>query len=152
MPDRRSSLATSTTILLDEIRAHLRGEQARLPAPVPYRNVVAQVRLPERQAAHEAFFRERLADVDEPTLAFGLQEHRAQPADTEAAEQALGEPLNQRLRALARALGVSAASLFHLAWAQVLSRVAGREDVVFGSVLLGRLSARSGAVCRCHQA
>ena len=137
--------ATSTTLLLDEIRAHLRGEQTRLPVPVPYRNVVAQARLPERQAAHEAFFRERLGDVDEPTLAFGLQEHRAQPAATEAAEQALGEHLNQRLRTQARALGVSAASLFHLAWAQVLSRVAGREDVVFGSVLLGRLQAGEGA-------
>ncbi|MGA9702191.1 condensation domain-containing protein, partial [Pseudomonas sp.] len=61
--------ATSTRVLVDEIRAHLLGEQRQLPSPVPYRNVVAQARLPARQAAHEAFFRERLADVDEPTLA-----------------------------------------------------------------------------------
>jgi arthrofactin-type cyclic lipopeptide synthetase A len=137
--------ATSTRILLDEIRAHLRGEQAQLPAPVPYRRVVAQARLPARQAAHEAFFRERLGDIDEPTLAFGLQERQADRANTVEAEQALSERLNQRLRAQARGLGVSVASLFHLAWAQVLSRVSARDDVVFGTVLLGRLQAGEGA-------
>ncbi len=137
--------ATSTGVLVDEIRAHLLGEQAQLPAPVPYRNVVAQARLPARLAAHEGFFRERLADVDEPTLAFGLQERQADRANIEAFEQPVSAGLNHRLRTQARALGVSAASLFHLAWAQVLSRVAGRDDVVFGTVLLGRLQAGEGA-------
>ncbi|MDQ0703047.1 arthrofactin-type cyclic lipopeptide synthetase A [Pseudomonas sp. W3I7] len=137
--------ATSTTVLVDEIRAHLLGQQAQLPAPVPYRNVVAQTRSAARQAAHEAFFRERLADVDEPTLAYGLQERQANRADIDAAERPLTDALNLRLRAQARARGVSAASLFHLAWAQVLSRVAGRDDVVFGTVLLGRLQAGEGA-------
>ena len=137
--------ATSTTLLMQEIRAHLLGQQAQLPAPVPYRNVVVQARSPARQAGHEAFFREQLGDVDAPTLAFGLQEHRADRAQTDHAERVLSDNLNQRLRAQARALGVSAASLFHLAWAQVLSRIAGRDDVVFGTVLLGRVQAGEGA-------
>ena len=137
--------ATSTTVLVDEIRAHLLGQQAQLPAPVPYRNVVAQARCVTRQAAHEAFFRERLADVDEPTLAFGVQERQANRAEIEEAERSLSDTLNLRLRSQARALGVSAASLFHLAWAHALSRVAGRDDVVFGTVLLGRLQAGEGA-------
>ncbi|MGY2402327.1 amino acid adenylation domain-containing protein [Pseudomonas sp. SDO5271_S396] len=137
--------ATSTTILMQEIRAHLLGQQALLPAPVPYRNVVAQARSPARQVAHEAFFRERLGDVDEPTLAFGLQERQADRAQTEEAERALNDNLNQRLHSQVRGLGVSLASLLHLAWAQVLSRVSGRNDVVFGTVLLGRLQAGEGA-------
>ena len=137
--------ATSTTILMQEIRAHLLGQQAQLPASVPYRNVVVQARSPARQAAHEAFFREQLGDVDEPTLAFGLQERQADRAHTEEAERGLSDSLNQRLRAQARGMGVSTASLFHLAWAQVLSRIAGRDDVVFGTVLLGRLQAGEGA-------
>lgn len=137
--------ATSTTVLVDEIRAHLLGQQAQLPVPVPYRNVVAHARSSARQAAHEAFFRECLAGVDEPTLAFGLQERQADHAEIEAFEQPLTDALNQRLREQARALGVSAASLFHLAWAHVLSCVAGRDDVVFATVLLGRLQAGEGA-------
>nr|QLY89262.1 pseudodesmin synthetase [Pseudomonas sp.] len=137
--------ATSTGVLLEEIQAHLQGRAAQLPEAVPYRRYVAQTRLGSRHEEHEAFFRQWLADVDEPTLAFGLLEREVDGAAHEKLECLLEPALARRLRSQARALGVSAASMFHLAWARVLGRLCGREDVVFGTVLLGRLQAGAGA-------
>ncbi|MCE1644991.1 condensation domain-containing protein, partial [Enterobacter hormaechei] len=53
--------------------------------------------------------------------------------------------LNERLRGQARRLGVSVAALCHLAWAQVLSRTSGQTQVVFGTVLFGRMQAGEGS-------
>ena len=43
-----------------------------MPAPLPFRNLVAQARLGMSREEHEAFFRKMLGDVEEPTAPFGL--------------------------------------------------------------------------------
>ncbi|HEX6913580.1 MAG TPA: amino acid adenylation domain-containing protein, partial [Longimicrobium sp.] len=140
-----SSDHSSVEVLQEEIRAHLQGREAELPAPRPFRNYVAQARLGVSQAEHEAFFRGELADVEEPTAPFGLLDVRGDGTDVQTARQRVEPGLDARLRARARALGVSTASLCHVAWGQVLARVTGREDVVFGTVLFGRMQAGEGA-------
>nr|BFD41005.1 hypothetical protein FFPRI1PSEUD_25040 [Pseudomonas sp. FFPRI_1] len=135
--------ATSTAVLMAEIAAHMGGRQGRLAPAFAYRDYVARTGL--GLESHAAFFREGLSRVDEPTLAFELQERPGQALDLQEARILLDSALGERLRARVRQFGVSAASLFHLAWALVLGRASGREDVLFGTVLLGRLQAGVGA-------
>ncbi|HEY0859109.1 MAG TPA: amino acid adenylation domain-containing protein, partial [Albitalea sp.] len=135
---------TTQDVLMQEIQAHLIGEQDRLARPLPFRDFIAQARFGVPREAHEAFFREMLAGVDAPTLPFGLAEARGDSATITEWHQLLDEELARRLRERARVLGVSAASLCHVAWAQVLARVSGRDDVVFGSVLFGRMQGGQG--------
>src|SRR5262252_4927203 len=129
---------TTFEILLKEVQAHLLGRAEQLRAPAPFRNLVAQARLGVSREEHEAFFREMLGDVDEPTAPYGLIDVRGDGSGIREGWLEVEAGLSGRLRQRARALGVSAASPYHLAWGQLLGRVSGREEVVFGTVLLGR--------------
>ncbi|MBV4511467.1 amino acid adenylation domain-containing protein [Pseudomonas sp. SWRI22] len=136
---------TAFDVVLREMQGHLLGHAAPTAAPMPYRNYVAQARLGVSEQEHEQFFRQMLGDVDEPTLPFGWQDVRGDGNAIDEHTLQLDSQLNRRLRSQARLLGVSAASLFHLAWAQVLAAVSARHSVVFGTVLVGRLQGGEGA-------
>ncbi|MBB5887122.1 amino acid adenylation domain-containing protein, partial [Xanthomonas sp. F1] len=132
-------------LILSEIQAVLQGQQAALPAPMPYRDFIARA-LAVSEAEHEAYFRAELGDVDEPTAPFGVLDVQAENAgELDEARQRLDETLAQRIREAARQQGVTPAVLFHLAWARVLAQCCGRDDVVFGTVLSGRLQETEGA-------
>jgi amino acid adenylation domain-containing protein len=130
---------TSLDLLREELHAHMTGRADALPAPTQYRDYVAQTRLAARRAQHEEFFRRMLGDVDQPTHPFGLQDVLGNGGALRESRREVDTALAARLRKQARELGVSVASLCHLAWALVLARTAGRDDVVFGTVLFGRL-------------
>ncbi|WP_239688208.1 condensation domain-containing protein, partial [Pseudomonas asplenii] len=106
---------TAMAVVVEEMHALLQRGGEGLAAPVPYRNYVAQARLGVSEQEHEAFFRDMLGDIDEPTLPFGLQDVQGDGRDIEEAPLMLAEALSRRLREQARLLGVSAASLMHLA-------------------------------------
>ncbi|MHC2332177.1 non-ribosomal peptide synthetase [Bradyrhizobium sp. USDA 4454] len=136
---------TTLEVMDAEVRAVLEGRTHELSEPQPFRNLVVQTRLGLSAEAHEEFFRKMLADVDEPTMPFGLSEVYGDGSGLSEAHRMLPQALNARLREQAQRLGVSLASLCHLAWGQVVARSSGREQVVFGTVLFGRMHAGVGA-------
>ncbi|HYR09499.1 MAG TPA: amino acid adenylation domain-containing protein, partial [Longimicrobium sp.] len=135
----------SLEVQQEEIAAHLLGRESELPAPLPFRNYVAQARLGVSREEHERFFSGMLADVEEPTAPYGLLDVWGEGHGIGEAQLRVAGDVAARLRRRARALGVSAASLCHLAWAQVLARLSGRTDVVFGTLLFGRMQGGEGA-------
>ncbi len=135
---------TTLEVMQEEIQAHLLGRSEQLPEPLPFRNLVAQARLGMSREEHEVFFQRLLGDVEEPTTPFGLLDVRGDGTGIQEARVELDASLARRIRERVRKLGVSAASLCHLAWALMMARVSGREDVVFGTVLFGRMQGGAG--------
>jgi amino acid adenylation domain-containing protein len=135
---------------LDALRAEvshlLAGQEDKLAPPQPFRNLIAQMRRGVSQEEHQRFFHEMLGEITEPTLPFGLVDVNQDGANLVELHAMLPQELNERLRSQARRLGVSLASLCHLAWGQVVARSSGNERVVFGTVLFGRMQAADKAV------
>jgi len=125
-------------IIANEVMTVLHGEAASLPLPMPYRDYVARTCLGRDEQAEETFFQDMLGDVDEPTLPYALSDVLGDGQGVGEASLLVQDELSDRLRELAKRLGVSVASVFHLAFARVLASLSGRNDVVFGTVLLGR--------------
>ncbi|HEX9936027.1 MAG TPA: amino acid adenylation domain-containing protein, partial [Longimicrobium sp.] len=136
---------TTGEVMVAEIEAHLSGRADTLPAPLPFRNYVAQARLSVTEEEHREFFTGLLGDVEEPTAPFGLLDVQGDGSGIGDARLRVEARLAARLRERARALGVTAATLCHVAWAQVLARVSGRDDVVFGTLLFGRMQGGEGS-------
>ncbi|GGN44835.1 non-ribosomal peptide synthetase [Streptomyces fuscichromogenes] len=136
---------TSLAVALQEVRAVLAGQEDLLLTPPPFREFVARTRLGTTHQEHERFFTGLLEDVGEPTAPYGLLDVRGDGRDVSAARMRLAAGTGARVREQARRLGVSVATLFHVAWARVVAATSGRDDVVFGTVLLGRLNAGKGA-------
>jgi amino acid adenylation domain-containing protein len=84
-----------------------------------------------------------LGDVEETTAPFGLLQVYGDGGDIREHIAELPRELADRLRRASRDVGVGLASLCHLAWALVVARTSGRDDVVFGTVIFGRMNAET---------
>ena len=124
--------------VVESLLAEQEGRVARLARPRPFREFVVEARTAVDPAEHERFFEEMLHDIEEPSAPFGLMDVQGAGGNVSEAKKPLSPELTSRLRGQARRVGVSVASLCHVAWAQVVARSTGRSDVVFGTVLSGR--------------
>ena len=130
----------SMPLLLKEIffyyNAYRNNQEAELEKPRPYKDYIAWLRKQD-PAATEGFWRETLKGFSVPTA---LVVER--PGDGEAGYSEIGvrlsEPVTARLNALARQSELTLNLLVQGAWAILLSRYSGEQDVLFGATASGR--------------
>jgi amino acid adenylation domain-containing protein len=139
----------SHTTVLREVLARydaiVRGTAFDPPAPRPYRDFILWLRGRDRGAA-EAFWRDALAGIREPTP-LGIDGGRQGTAGADFADHSrlLSVEATAALAETARAHRVTVATVVQGAWAQVLARYAGTDDVVFGWTGAGRPEELPGA-------
>ena len=115
------------------------------PSPSPSLRALIKQASSVPPAQYEAYFRKVLAGIDEPTAPFGILDTRQTSSDLLTVQRQLPDSLAAALRECARVAQVSPTTLFHVAFARVLGACTARDDVVFGTVLSGRLQGAEGA-------
>ncbi|MFJ4788509.1 amino acid adenylation domain-containing protein [Streptomyces sp. NPDC088794] len=128
----------SLPVLVGEVSAaYAAGGSGRgLPAVGSYREYLAWLAVQDKGAARVAW-QEELAGVDGPTLVVSAESVRSVVVP-ERVRFSLEEELSRGLVEVARAHGLTVNTVVQGAWALVLARLAGREDVVFGATVAGR--------------
>ncbi|MGQ4712493.1 amino acid adenylation domain-containing protein [Streptomyces anulatus] len=124
----------SMPVLLAELAACYSGRGHELPRVTPYRDFLGWLAGQDRAASEEAW-RAALDGLDEPTL---LAPAGTAPARTERLETDLPAAFTAELVAAGRQLGVTLNTLVQTAWAILLGRLTGRDDVTFGATVSGR--------------
>src|SRR5207248_2672718 len=114
-----------------------------LPPARPYRDFLSWLGRRDTAAAVAAW-RAALSDVDEPALLAPPGTGHAQILPEQVRAELPAE-LGRRLAARARELGVPVNTAVQAAWAIVLGRVTGRDDVLFGQTVAGRPADLAGA-------
>ncbi|GAB3467271.1 non-ribosomal peptide synthetase [Actinophytocola sediminis] len=128
----------SFPVLMDELfRLYaLGGDGAGLPPVTPYRDYLRWLAARDSAAAETAW-RMALAEVEEPTLLAAATNHDT-PTLPDRHTVSLPPGLTSALARTARACGVTVNTVVQGAWAFLLGRLAGRDDVVFGTTVSGR--------------
>ncbi|PPK68806.1 non-ribosomal peptide synthetase [Actinokineospora auranticolor] len=124
----------STPLVLGEVSTAYAG--TRIPSTAPsYRDYLTWLRRRDQDATRSAW-RAALEGSDEPTVVDVDADKSAVMPDNHA--ESLSEDATRALTDFARGHGLTLSTVVHGAWALVLARLAGRTDVVFGTVVSGR--------------
>ncbi|MGW2332242.1 amino acid adenylation domain-containing protein, partial [Streptomyces sp. NPDC001700] len=116
---------------------------AGLPQARPYRDYLGWLAGRDRAEAVKAW-NAALAGVDEPTR-LATAHPGATPTAQQRVEFSLSEETTDTLVRTARAVGVTPNTVIQAAWAMLLGRLTGRDDVVFGVTTAGRPAELQGA-------
>lgn len=123
------------------------GQELELPAPPQYRNYLDWLQRQDWSKA-EAFWRETLRDFEAPTPLIAAGNLDAPQEDAEIrAEQGVqfDDVVTASLAALAAKNRITLNTVVQGAWALLLSRYSGEEDVCYGVIRAGRRPAVEGA-------
>ncbi|MGZ3457856.1 MAG: amino acid adenylation domain-containing protein [Archangium sp.] len=132
--------------VLEHYEAHCKGERAQLPPARSYREYVSWLGRQDRGRA-ERFWKEHLAGLSGPTplvvdRRVGLGEN---PKDTrQRSGVLLSAEATAALQELARREQLTLNTLTQAAWALLLSRYSGQEDVGYGFIASGRPASLPG--------
>lgn len=135
----------SNEIIIDEIHSIMSGNFDSLETPIPYRNLVAHAIMQSSNPESETYFRSRLGHINEPTMPFSLLDVHGGGLSILEAKMKLNLSQSRKIRAVASQYKVSAATIFHMAWGLVVSECSYREEIVFGTVMSGRLQGIVGS-------
>ena len=113
-----------------------RGDGRTLPRVTPYRDYLAWIAAQDRAAAVAAWSA-ALAGLEEGTLLAPRAAGRASVLP-EQIVLPVSQPLSDALTRQARARGLTLNTYIQGAWAMLLGRLTGRDDVVFGITVAGR--------------
>ncbi|WP_462179170.1 amino acid adenylation domain-containing protein [Pseudoalteromonas maricaloris] len=131
-------------VIQKELKLYSQGLQQQLLTPVQYREFIAHSLHQEKANDAEQYFTNMLSDVSEPSLPFNLINVQGKGNDITEFSEAFPAPLGEELRAIAKNIQISPAAIFHAGWARVMAACSGKDDVVFGTVMSGRLQGTSG--------
>ncbi|MER7668257.1 amino acid adenylation domain-containing protein [Kitasatospora sp. NPDC096128] len=124
----------STPIVLGEMSSGYAGRPSP-STPPSYRDYVAWLSGQDQEATRSAW-RSEFAGADEPTVV-DAEAGKAMVMPEEHCAR-LSAETTRRLTDFTRSHGLTLSTIVQGAWALVLARLAGRTDVVFGSVVSGR--------------
>src|SRR5215217_5197784 len=117
--------------------AYTRGEALQLPRPRPYRDYIRWLQRQDQGAA-ETYWRKRLKGFAAPTTIdyAGQRGDCANSYDEQTRD--FNEQTSRAIEALARQQQVTVNTVVQGAWALLMSRYSGEQDVLYGVTVSGR--------------
>ncbi|MCH2087147.1 MAG: amino acid adenylation domain-containing protein [Pseudoalteromonas sp.] len=131
-------------ILRSEINALLANAKLTLVQPTQFSDFITHSHNHSQKRLAEYFFKENFVDFSIASMPYDMTQVNWDDLESKVTRVKLTESLSQSIRKASALLMMSPATLFHSAFALVISKLCQSDDVVFGTVQSGRLSGLKG--------